>query len=45
VAISGLTVLAAGFLGGERFDLSTLRQTADVVIADGAGVPIAEPAE
>jgi Na+/proline symporter len=45
VAISGLTVLAAGFFGGERFDVSTLRRTADVVIADGAGVPIAEPAE
>jgi len=45
VAISGLTVLAAGFFGGERFDVSTLRRTADVVIADSAGVPIAEPAE
>ena len=45
VAISGLTVLTAGFFGSERFDVSTLRRTADIVIDDGAGVPIAEPAE
>jgi urea-proton symporter len=45
VAISGLTVLAAGFFGSERFDVSTLRQTADIVIDDGARVAIAEPAE
>jgi hypothetical protein len=45
VAISGLTVLAAGFFGSERFDVSTLRRTADIVIDDGARVPIAEPAE
>src|SRR6478672_6828111 len=36
VAISGLTVLAAGFFGGERFDVSTLRRTADLVVADSA---------
>lgn len=37
VAISGITVVVAGLLGKERFDVTSLKRTADVVGAD-AGV-------
>jgi hypothetical protein len=45
VAISGVTVLIAGFIGSERFDMISLRRVRDDIAAAGDPALVVEAAE